>query len=253
MPSLQNKFSPSNWNSYPTETEWLSGFRLILPIASGIYGMPGNQVALTSNHQSYLAHFANVDGMTTFMLDGGGFPVEVASAFGLLTPPQASDFQEYVKFMGGDVAFYIPPSLSVAWGWKDGDARLGGIIRVDARIFPNSRIQKLPPLAVRLYSAARLALAQLLLLLFSIAIINIQAFASVAVFLLLGSALIAALWDHLPKSGWMKGGSVGFACAASAVALNFFQFFSFSPLFVSGIFLTILWMGGLLMGARSAS
>lgn len=252
MTSPQDNSSPSNWRPYPAKSEWLSEVRLILPVANGFYGMPGNQVVFTSNHKSSLDHFANVDHMTTLALDGGGFPVEVASAFGLLTSPPNKAFQEYVEYVGGSVTFYIPPCLSVAWGWKDGEERLGGLIRVDPSIFPNSKIQNLSPILIRLYAAVRLALAQLLLLLLPIAIINIQAFIPTTAFLLVGAILMALLWNFLPASGWVKGGSIGIINAVLAFAPGFLQTFSLPPLFLVGVVLLTLWLGGQLMGARSS-
>lgn len=251
MTSPQNNISPSDWKFYPSETEWLSRVRLIIPIASGLYGMPSNQIALTSNHQPSIIRLGNMEGMTTFALDGGGFPIEIAVAFGLVSQLQDNAFHEYVEFVGGNVTFYIPPSLSIAWGWKDGDARLGGTVKVVSDVFLDSRVHELSLVVTRLYTAARLALAQLLLLFFPIMIINPQAFIPTAIFLLLGVCLIAAFWERLPGNGWAKGGVIGLALGVFAAALSFFQILSFSPLFSIGIFVLLFWMGGSLMGARN--
>jgi hypothetical protein len=238
---------------YPTETEWLSGVRLIVPVASGVYGVPGNQIALTSNHQPSLVHLGEMDGVTIFALDGGGFPVEVAAAFGLIDMPADNAYSEYVEFISGSITFYIPRSLAVAWKWKDGDVRLGGTVKVVSDIFPNSQVQGFLPVLIRLYTAVRLALAQLLLLFFPIVIINSLAFIPTAVALLLGACLVAIFWNNLPGNGWTKGGVIGLALSVFVAALNFFQILSFYPLFSIGIFILIVWMGGLFMGSRNPS
>lgn len=253
MISLQNNISLDNWKPYPTKTEWLSSVRLIIPIASGVYGRPSNQVILISNHQPSLVHLATMEGMTSFALEGGGFPVEVAVAFGLINSPQGSFFQEYIDFIGGDVTFYIPTSLSLAWNWKDGDAHLGGTIRVISDTSLDSPICKLPVVMIRLYAAVRLALAQMILLFFPIMIMNPQAFIPVVIILFTGSCLIAGFWDYLPGNGWWKGGAIGVVFAILAAMISFFQVFPLPPLFLIGIFLLIYWIGGLFMGGRSSS
>lgn len=215
--------------------------------------MPSNQIALTSNYQPSLAHLSNVEGMTTFILDGGGFPVEIAAVFGLIKPPQDSFFREYIESVGTDAIFYIPEALSQAWGWCDGEARLGGTIRVVSDIFGDSLIQKFPPIVIRLYAALRLSLAQLVLLFFPILIINASALIPVAILWIISSCLIAAFWHILPGNGWQKGTLIGATCAISAAGFNFFQIFTFPLLFLIGIFIMSLWMGGLFMGARSSS
>jgi hypothetical protein len=252
MTSLKNSISPSDWKFYPSETEWLSAIRLIVPVASGIYGMPGNQVALTSNHQSSLAHLANTDGITAFVLDGGGFPVEIAATLGLINPPPDDFFRKYIEYVGVEVIFLIPESLSLIWNWKDGDARLGGTIHVVSDIFLSSSIRGFSPVAIRFYTVLRLALAQMILLLLPIIIINPRAFIPAAIMLIIGSCLIAGLWDYLPSNGWGKSALVGFSCAILTALFTLFQIFPFHLFFSVGIFIMVFWMGGLLGGARSS-
>ncbi len=254
MTSPQNSFSISNWKPYPTEAEWLSGIRLILPVASGIYGRPNNQIAITSNHQPSLVKLGKMDGLNALVLDGGGFPLKVAVAFNLLKPPPGSFKIEYVESVGENITLYVPYSLSVAWNWRDGEMRLGGTIRVVSDNFSESdslSVNNISALPVRLNTAIRLALAQILLMSIPIAVINLSALIPVVLMLFLCSLLLAGFWNHIPGNGWGKGAFVGVACAGIAVLLAAFQIFSFHMLFSLGIFIINIWMGGLFMGGRS--
>lgn len=255
MTSPQNSFSLSNWKPYPTEVEWLSGIRLIIPAESGIYGMPGNQIAITSNHQPSLVRLGKMEEMTTFALDGGGFPVEVAAAFDLLQAPQGDFISEYIESVGGNVTFYVPHSLAIAWNWLDGEMRMGATVKVVANTFSDTgalQSTNIYPIIIRLYTAVRLALAQILLMAIPIAIINLAALVPIALILFLGSCLLAGIWSQIPGTGWSKGMVIGFVCVGIMALLAVFQFFSFPPLSFVGGFIAIYWLGGLFMGARSA-
>jgi len=225
--------------------------RLIHPVSKGIYGMLGTQLVLTSNHQDSVRHFSEMDGITIFALDGGGFSVDIAAALGLLSEPKESDLRKYIETVGREVTFYIPLCLSSAWCWKDGDRKFGGNVCVKDDMFPDSKIRKLPPIFIRLYAAVRLAFAQLFLLFFPIAIMNIQAFIPTAVFLLAAAVIIAFLWNLLPVGGWLKGAGVGLITGMFIFALGYLRIFSFPLLFLVGVVLLAIWLGRQLIGARS--
>ncbi|MDP1614591.1 MAG: hypothetical protein Q8L68_02230 [Methylococcales bacterium] len=255
MISPQNSHSYSNWKPYPTETGWLSGFRLILPVASGIYGMPSNQIAITSNHQPSLAKLGKMGGITAFALDGGGFPLEVAVAFNLLKPPSSGLIIEYAESVGGNITFYIPHSLSVAWNWRDGEMRLGGTIRVVSDDFSDSEplaVKNISTLPIRLYTAMRLAVAQIFLMAIPVAVINLSALILVVLVSFLSCVVLAGFWNQIPGNGWSKGGFVGLICAGITVLLVSFHIISFHWLFPLGVLINSVWIGGLFMGGRSS-
>lgn len=254
MTSPQNSFSISNWKPYPTEAEWLSGIRLILPVASGIYGRPNNQIAITSNHQPSLVKLGKMDGFNTLVLDGGGFPLKVAVAFNLLKSPPSSFKIEYVESVGENITFYVPYSLSVAWNWRDGEVRLGGTVRVVSDNFSESdpsSFKNISRLFVRLNTALRLVVAQILLMAIPIAVINLSALISVVLVLFLSSLILAGFWNQIPGNGWGKGMIVGFVCVGIMALLDVFQIFSFQIINFVGVFIMISWLGEIFTGARN--
>ncbi len=251
MPSPRDKLSPEDWRPYPLEDAPLSRFRLILPIAEGIYGQPRERLAIVGNHQARLHRFAKQDDLATLALDSGGFPTEIALAFGLFSQPPAEVLKAYADYVGGEVEFCVSPALAAAWGWKNGEQRSGGRVCVDSRLFPPSVLTSLPSVLLRLYAALRLALAQIALLGVPLFLINARAFIPAAAALFMSALSLAVLWKRLPGNVWGKAALNALVWAALAAALAFWGLLALSPPFIAGVFLLMIWSGGALAGARS--
>jgi hypothetical protein len=254
MTFLQN--STSKWRPYPTEVGLLSKARLMLPVPGGIYGMPGNRIAITSNHQPTLVQLGEKEGITSLALDGGGFPLKVALAFNLLKPPSENFNDAYEKNTSANITIYVPHCLSLAWNWHDGELRLGGTVKIVTDNFSENDplpVAKIPGLIIRLFTAARLVVAQLFLMAIPIAVVNLSALIPAAVVMVTLSLLLAGFWNLLPGSGWVKGIVSGIACVVTMALLGAFQIFHFQPFIYAGVFIAISWLGGLFMGARDAA
>lgn len=253
MTSQQN--NDSIWTPFPADEGWLSGIRLIIPVSSGFYGMSGNQIAVTSNHQPTLAKLGKRVDMTALALDGGGFPLRIAVAFNLLKPPP-SDFKIVQGgSVGENIQIFIPLSLSIAWVWHEGDERFGGIVKVVSDNYSDNDplpAKNIPGLFVRLSAAMRLALAQLLLMVVPVAIINMSALIPVGLMVISCSLLLAIFWNQIPGDGWGKGLIMGLVCTGLTALLGVVHYYPVQPFILAGVFITASWLGGLFMGARSA-
>jgi|GEM_PF-4466051 len=245
-----NNFSPDGWQEIP-EAGWLSKFRLIAPVPVGLYGEPSATVALMSNHESIFNATFHTP-ITLAILDGGGFPTEVAASLGLLTPPPDGIFLDYARKVKGDVAFCIPPCLSNLWGWRDGENRLGGVVRVTSEFYAPACGAVFSALLIRLVAFLRLAFTQFFLLLIPMMAFGFLHAALPSLFFLLGGmATLAVVWNYLPDNVWVKGGIIGAAVAGVYLALGFMNTLFISPLFAVGIFLLLFWLGGLARGVAA--
>ena len=259
MTSPDNNFSFSEWMSYPTGAEGLLNARVVVPVPVGIYGMLSSQLLITSNHQPSLVCIGKILDVTSLVLDGGGFPIEVATAFGFLSQSQIDQIlANQPEIKNGSITLLVPQSLAVAWKWKSGETHLGCAVRIISDSPSNidvSPSNNIPPLIVRLFTGLRLALVQALLMALPVWIIYPMALAWVIPLLFFAACLLSGFWPTLPGNGWVKGlilGILGASMSVIPMALHLGRAtISAPPLLPLGIFLAFLWMGGVLMGART--
>ena len=259
MTSQINDFSSVAWIPYPSNAGRLSRFRLVYPITPGFYGQQSGQLVITSNHQASLSDLSKLEDIATLVLDGGGFPVEVAVAFGLIQKHQldhALTSQHEIVERG--VKLLIPQSLATTWNLQTGQIYSGGVVQVipDSLILSDTPTKAKIPIIIRSISAIRLALGQILLIVLPVLVINSKSILWTIGVLLFAAFLIAGFWSVVPGSGWMKGTILGVVCAGIAIlpAVQIIPALIDLPnLFPLGIFLAFVWMGGILMGARSSN
>jgi hypothetical protein len=259
MKLSDSEFSFSDWKPYPSPAGILSNFRLVAPIAPGIYGQPGNQFLVTSNHWPSLSRISRPDEITAIVLDGGGFPVEVASAFRLLSIIQVEKaLANRSENMNGSCTLLIPQSLASVWGWQSGDVYFGGNVKVISNSLSlSTSLSKVrfPGYLVRLFAALRLALGQVLLMAAPAWIINPISIMWVISILFICSCLLAEFWPLLYGRDWVKGlvlGTVFSGLTAFSIIFKINPIFSsLPPFFPLAILVSFVWMGVIFMGARS--
>ena len=242
-----------NWMPYPIKPEWLSIFRLIVPARPGIYGIPTGKVFITSNYQPVLVSTGGKEGWTTLALDGGGFPIVIATAFNTIEAVPENLIQNYIKVFGSEVVLFVPLSLADAWGWQDGEMRLGIKVQVVSDDFPE-RDQVAPKKTawlIRFYAGLHLALAQVLLMIIPIIMVNPYALVPIAVVVLLNSMLIAILWNKIPGNRLNTGFLVGIPSAGLIVLLISRGLLDIHMLFSFGVLLFNIWITFVFSGARS--
>ncbi len=258
MTSQINDFSLHNWLPYPATIGRLSRFQLVNPVSMGFYGQPNSQLLISSNHKTSLADIGQLTDAATLVLDGGGFPVEVAAAFDLISESQLEQVliarQEIAEWNG---TLLVPYSLAVAWKLKAGQAYLGNTVKIISDSFVLSDVlppTKIPGIAIRFMAALRLVLGQIFLITLPVLIINSNSILWVILSFLLAAFLLAMFWPIVPGNGWVKGAIFGAVCAGIAI-LPIIQLIpimiNFSRYLPIGIFMSFIWMGGILMGARS--
>lgn len=254
MTSLQNSFP--TWKSYPARTNRLSGIRLILPAATGMYGRPNRQIIITSNHQPSLVNLGEKDELSAFVLDGGGFPLKIAVAFNLLQPPESNFKIDDAGPSEDDIIYLIPNCLAAAWHWHDNEARLGGIIRIVSDNFPEQDSisnHEFSMLFARCHAGMRLAGEQILLMMVPVSVINFSALAPLIAIFFVGSLLLACLWTYIPGNGWIKGMIAGLVSVGAVMFSGIFHVLSFQPVVYVGIFISLSWLGGIFIGARDTT
>ena len=161
MKSRQDNHSSLVWKDFPVEAGWLSEWRLVAPIQPAIYGEPGPQVILSGNHQLSLDHTVEQrSNLTLIVLDSGGFSTEVAVLIGQFPPPHEHAFTNYVESVDGRVTYLIPQCLLTAWGWRDGESHLGGIVYIDTDTAASVLTRIAPSFLIRLCAIFLLAAAQ---------------------------------------------------------------------------------------------
>lgn len=258
MNSPTNDFPSYTWNQYPSNLGRLSHLRLVDPITPGFYGQPSGQLLISSNHQASVVNLGQLTNVATLALDGGGFPVEVAVAFGLIQKSQLDQILiDQLEIVEREVSLLIPDSLASAWKLKPGQIYLGNVVKIISDSFVISGLSPKTTalgIIIRLLSALRLALGQILLIVLPVLIINTNSILWVILAFLLAALILAGFWFVIPGNGWVKGVIIGAVCAGIAtLPVNQFIPTIINPphLLPLGIFLTFVWMGGILTGARS--
>ncbi len=260
MTSPINDFPSTDWNPYPFDVGRLSRFRLVDPITSGFYGQSSGQLLISSNHRASLVNLGQLADIATLALDGGGFPVVVAVAFGLIQKSQLDHaLTDQPEITERGVTLLIPQSLAATWKLQTGQIYSGNVVQVIADSFAfsdTSTKTKIPGIIIRFITALRLVLGQLLLIVLPVLVINSKSILWTIGVLLFAAFLIAGLWSIVPGSGWMKGTILGVVCAGITI-LPVVQIIptliDLPHLLPLGIFLAFVWMGGILMGARSSN
>ena len=251
MKSRQDNHSSLVWKDFPVEAGWLSEWRLVAPIQPAIYGEPGPQVILSGNHQLSLDHTAeHRSNLTLIVLDSGGFSTEVAVLLGQFPPPHEHAFTNYVESVDGRVTYLIPQCLLTAWGWRDGESHLGGIVYVDMDAAASVLTRIAPSFLIRLCVIFLLAAAQSFLFFVGMALFGmLSAFFSTLLLLFGGVLLLSLFWNILPGGPIIKSGVVGIIFSSILGILGAFHIF-YLPFYGVGVLALFLWLGVSLQGAR---
>jgi len=255
MTSQNSASSVSNYMPYPSDSGMLSRFKLVAPVAPGIYGQPGNRLFITCNHLPLLTRLGNED-VSTICLDGGGFPSDVAVAFGLLPISLLENTYSDQPDVFNGCTLLVPHNIAANWKWRTGDVRFGGVVKVV--LGSNLSSEELPKLKiplfiVRMFAALRIAVGQFFLMLLPVLVINAISLLWVVPILFFSAIILSLVWPLISIAGWGRGIIWGGLLAVLVILAGFFKvtpltiFPTFLPL---AIVISFTWLGNGFMGAQ---
>jgi hypothetical protein len=261
MTSLDNKFSFSDWMPYPTGSSGLLSLRIIAPVSIGVYGMLSNQLLITSNHEPSLVRIGKIPDVAALSLDGGGFPINVAASFQMLSESEVNRLlADQSDLKSRIITLLIPQSLAAAWKWKTGETHIGCMVKVisdSATTTDVSVKSNVPSPIVRLSAGLRLAIGQILLMALPVLLVHPMALAWVAPILIVAASILSGFWPLIPGYGWIKGLITGIFFGGLSIIPVIFRVFptivSWPHLLPLGILIIFTWIGGVLMGAQPHS